>query len=277
MTRQQAVDRPHRTPWHVPAALAGPGPMRRPTERNDRQGTTGRPGQSRPARYIRGRDAHAIRFAPVPVHPRTPTASAAEAATQTAFSGDALVALRSDMLRFARLQLRDAGAAEDAVQEAMEAAWRQASSFARKSSLKTWVFGILRHRIVDHIRRDQRTLSFSSLLDTEDEAEWQNGLDQLFKRSGQWQAAHRPEDWPNPEAAMADRQFWQLLEQCLQLLPAATGKVFMMREALGFEVAEICERLGITPGNCHVILHRARLKLRGCIAPAASGTGAPSC
>ncbi|RVT49619.1 sigma-70 family RNA polymerase sigma factor [Rubrivivax albus] len=181
------------------------------------------------------------------------------------------------MLRFARLQLRDAAAAEDVVQEAIEAAWRQSTSFAGQSSLKTWVFAILRHRIVDHIRRDQRTVSFSALLDAEDEADWQQGLDQLFQRSGQWQPMHRPAEWPDPEAAMAHRQFWQALEQCLQLLPAATGKVFMMRELLGFEVAEICARLDISSGNCHVILHRARMKLRSCIQPVAAHAGDAAC
>lgn len=64
---------------------------------------------------------------------------------------------------------------------------------------------------------------------------------------------------------MQTRQFWAVFEACLDHLPPATGKVFMMREFLGFESDEICAQLGITTSNCHVILHRARLKLRGCM------------
>lgn len=67
------------------------------------------------------------------------------------FSAEALISLRADMLRFAQLQLRNSEAAEDMVQEAIEAALRHASTFAGQSSLKTWVFAILRNRIVDHL------------------------------------------------------------------------------------------------------------------------------
>ena len=69
----------------------------------------------------------------------------------------------------------------------------------------------------------------------------------------------------DPEAWLQARQFWLLFETCLDLLPPNTGRVFMMREFLGFESDEICVQLSITTTNCHVILHRARLKLRGCM------------
>ena len=64
---------------------------------------------------------------------------------------------------------------------------------------------------------------------------------------------------------MQTRQFWGVFEACLDHLPSNTSRVFMMREFLGFESDEICTQLGITTSNCHVILHRARLKLRGCM------------
>jgi RNA polymerase sigma-70 factor (ECF subfamily) len=71
---------------------------------------------------------------------------------------------------------------------------------------------------------------------------------------------------------MQSRQFWAVFEACLEHLPPNTGRVFMMREFLGFEAAEICSQLGISTSNCHVILHRARVKLRGCME---SGWGRP--
>ena len=64
---------------------------------------------------------------------------------------------------------------------------------------------------------------------------------------------------------MQQREFWQVFEGCLQHLPANTARVFMMRECFGFEADEICARLEISSSNCHVILHRARLKLRDCM------------
>lgn len=179
-------------------------------------------------------------------------------------SPQALLALRSDMLRFAELQLRDRDAAEDMVQEAIEAALRNASTFTGRSTLKTWVFAILRNRIVDHLRQASRTVNLSSLVD-DDEDGWQDKLDSLFNERGRWREGARPVAWPEPEQSMQNRQFWTVFETCLAHLPPATGRVFMMREFLGFESDEICQQLGITTTNCHVILHRARLKLRTCM------------
>jgi RNA polymerase sigma-70 factor (ECF subfamily) len=167
------------------------------------------------------------------------------------------------MLRFARLQLRDAAAAEDVVQESIETALRRSSTFAGQSALRTWLFAIVRNRVVDHLRRSQRTVNASSLqgeFDSDDA--W---LDGLFGERGGWGVNARPAAWPDPEAAIRGHQFRRVLEACLERLPPATGRVFMMREVLGFEPEEICDRLGITRGNCHVMLHRARLKLRVCL------------
>jgi RNA polymerase sigma-70 factor (ECF subfamily) len=130
-------------------------------------------------------------------------------------------------------------------------------------TLKTWVFAILRNRIIDHLRLAARTVTMSSLVD--DDEDWQERLETLFNERGAWRDGIRPVAWPDPEESMQTRQFWAVLEACLDHLPANTGRVFMMREFLGFESEEICAQLGITTTHCHVILHRARLKLRGCL------------
>ena len=195
----------------------------------------------------------------------------ASAGVQT-ISAEALIALRSDMLRFAQLQLRHRETAEDLVQESIEAALRKASSFAGQSTLKTWVFAILRNRIIDHLRTAKRTVSMSSLV--EDDEDWQERLETLFNERGRWHDGARPAAWPSPEESMQTRQFWSVFEACLDHLPPKTGRVFMMREFLGFDSDEICSQLGISISNCHVILHRARLQLRGCMN---SGWGRPAC
>ena len=202
---------------------------------------------------------------------RPPNAAPVPAsATMQGISAEALMALRADMLRFAQLQLRNTETAEDLVQESIEAALRKSSSFAGQSTLKTWVFAILRNRIIDHLRTAKRTVPMSSLVD--DDEDWQGRLETLFNERGRWRDEPRPVAWPSPEESMQTRQFWVVFETCLDHLPANTGRVFMMREFLGFESDEICAQLGITTSNCHVILHRARLKLRGCMD---SGWGRP--
>jgi len=178
-------------------------------------------------------------------------------------SAPALLSLRADMLRFADLQLRDRAMAEDLVQEAIEAALRKASSFNGQSTLKTWVFAILRNRIIDHLRQASRTVNMSSLVD--DDEDWSEKLEAMFTEHGAWRDGPSPVAWPDPQESMQTQQFWLVFETCLDHLPPATGRVFMMREFLGFDSGEICRQLSISTSNCHVILHRARLKLRTCM------------
>ena len=110
----------------------------------------------------------------------------------------ALVAIRLDMLRFAQLQLRNPETAEDLVQEAIEAALKHSTTFSGQSSLKTWVFAILRNRIIDHLRRSSRTVSLASVVG--DGEDWEDRLDSLFNEQGGWRDGARPQAWPDPEA-----------------------------------------------------------------------------
>jgi len=187
----------------------------------------------------------------------------------------ALGLIRPDMLRFAKLQLGDMDAAEDMVQEAMESALRHLDGFSEKSSLKTWVFAILKNKIIDHLRQSRRTTNFSSLVHDDDE----NGelLESLFNDRGGWRDGPRPVAWPSPDEAVQSKQFWIVFETCLDLLAPKAGKIFMMREFLGFESEEICLQLNLTTSNLHVILHRSRLKLRGCLETGWVRSGSRSC
>ena len=160
---------------------------------------------------------------------------------------------RAYLLRYAALQLRDAAAAEDAVQETLLAALTGEAGFAGRSNLRTWLTGILKHKIVDAIRR----MSRESPLPAEEE------LDALFDTTGHWIEA--PQAWPDPDASLTQKQFFAVLEDCLAKLPAKTSQAFMMREHMGFETTDICKELAVTPTHCWVLLHRARLALRLCL------------
>lgn len=183
--------------------------------------------------------------------------------TDPSITQEQLAAIRPDMLRFARLQLRDAAAAEDAVQEALLAALGNMGQFAGRAEVKTWVFGILRHKIVDIIRQQSRSTNVSALSDGEEELD--QTFEALFRDNAHWTPACRPRDWGSPEAALRQQHFWAVFEACLTVLPENTARVFMMREFLDFETPEVCQELGITVSNCNVILHRARNALRLCL------------
>jgi RNA polymerase sigma-70 factor (ECF subfamily) len=171
--------------------------------------------------------------------------------------------LRSHLMRFARLQLRDTAAAEDAVQEALAAAWMQADKFGGQAEHKTWVFAILRNKLVDTLRARRRTINLSSI---EAELEEEALLDrELFRANGHWSREGEPRPWPTPETALHQQQFWTLFELCLERLPEQIGRVFMMREFLDLELSEISNELQISANHCSVLIYRARLRLRTCL------------
>jgi len=166
---------------------------------------------------------------------------------------------RPYLMRFALLQLRDRSAAEDAVQEALLAAIQGAERFAGQSSVRTWLVGILKHKIIDRIRKASREPSADP---TASEAGAEE-IDAFFGSDGHF--AEPPGEWQSPEQALQERRFFEALERCLQALPKNSAKAFTLRELMGLETDEICKELGISASNCWVILYRARLSLRACL------------
>ena len=164
---------------------------------------------------------------------------------------------RRYLLRVAQLQLRDPDLAEDVVQDTLVAALGAQSGFTGKSSLKTWLTGILKHKIVDAIRQKQRRPIIEASFDEETELD---DFDPLFKDNGAWVAP--PAEWGDPENALSRRQFFDVMEICLEKLPPNTARVFVMREVMELESDEICKELTITANNLWVILYRARMALR---------------
>jgi len=186
-------------------------------------------------------------------------------ATAVLWDDPSIIAIRRDMLRFAQLQLRDSGAAEDMVQEALIAAMSNAKSFAGRAALKTWIFAILRNKIVDYIRSSSREICGSDFVQSPDaDGDFQD-FDALFDKRGFWNPEDRPATWSDPDASFEQKEFWAVFDICLNNLPDQIARVYMMREFLEFETGEICRQLGISNGNCWVILHRARMGLRECL------------
>jgi len=172
---------------------------------------------------------------------------------------DALQEHRSYLVRYAMLQLRDPHLAEDAVQETLVAAIENKSKFAVQSTLRTWLVGILKHKIMDVLRRQAREPQLN-IAEDENEAEV---IDSLFAQDGHWNTM--PQTWADPEQSLQNAHFWHMFELCNQRMPITTARVFMMREFMEMSTEEICQELEISPTNCWVLLHRARLSLRECI------------
>lgn len=166
------------------------------------------------------------------------------------------------LFRYAMQRLRDAAHAEDVVQETLLAALQSHSGYSGRASEKTWLIGILRHKIVDFIRiqvRESTVDDISALSDTAAE----NSDDDLFDGRGHW--IRPPQDWGNPDKALHNHEFIAAFEACLERLKPALAQVFALRELAGHSNEDICKELGISATNCGVMLYRARMGLRRCL------------
>jgi len=163
---------------------------------------------------------------------------------------------------YAILHLADAHRAEDLVQETLlaglEARWR----FRGLASVRTWLTGILKHKIMDEYRRVRReSLQQCALDDGSDPASPADDAD--FAGNGRWQCP--PADWGDPEKALSGERFWLSIERCMKQLPPRMAHLFLLRELWQMETEDLCAEMRISPANLWTTLHRARLKMRRCL------------
>lgn len=170
-----------------------------------------------------------------------------------------LDAMRPQLIRFAFLQLRNHAQAEDAVQDALIAVLEKPAAFTGQSTLRTYVTGILKFKIIDCLRLGTRERQIECL---EDESE-DDAIDALFRDDGH--VRELPQAWGDPDKTLEQKDFFKVLEICLERLPAKAGRIFMMREWLELETDEICQELAISSSNAWVLLYRARVRLRECL------------
>jgi RNA polymerase sigma-70 factor (ECF subfamily) len=162
------------------------------------------------------------------------------------------------LYRYAMSRTQDPMMAEELVQEAFLAALRSRTTFEGRSSERTWLTGILKHKIIDAFRRRNREQSM------DDSESMSNAFDGLFKESGSWK--HGPSRWKaDPESMMERKDFWAVFYQCLEALSRRLAKAFTLREMEGLSTEEICKVLNVTATNCWVMLYRARMSLRRCL------------
>jgi len=165
---------------------------------------------------------------------------------------------RTYLLRFARLQLRNDAWAEDVVAETMLAALEKPQNFGGRSSVKTWLVGILKFKIIDCIRAHSREVASS--LNSDEDAEIE---DLVFTPDGHQQ--NEAYEWASPEQTLHSKQFLAVMDVCINDMPPTMGRVFLMREWMEFSTDEICKELKVSSSNVWVLLHRARLRLRECL------------
>ncbi|MEE9258765.1 MAG: sigma-70 family RNA polymerase sigma factor [Nitrospinaceae bacterium] len=163
------------------------------------------------------------------------------------------------LFRFTLVRVKDVDAAEEIVQNTFLAALGARQSFAGRSTEKSWLFGILKHKIMDHFRQLQRTRTFD--LKPED------GPDPSpdeHDHTGHWTLF--PKSWNlDPEKAAENQQLLEVLSKCMDGISDKFRRVFVLKEIEGLSSEEICNEFNIKPTNLWVILHRARNQLKKCL------------
>lgn len=174
-----------------------------------------------------------------------------------------LMESRKLLLHFTRLQLPDyPDLAEDLVQETLLSAYSAGDSFQGRALVNSWLFAILKNKIIDALRQLGRQRKVFTALDDE-------LLDETFEShffpNGHWTPEGQPQHWNNPEKSLNNNEFQKILQSCLYNLPENTARVFTLKEILGFSSNEIQQMCGISTANYHTIMHRARESLRQCL------------
>jgi len=167
------------------------------------------------------------------------------------------------LYHFTLSRIKDPSIAEDLVQETFLAALKARKNFQGRSTARTWLIAILKHKIVDHIRkqvREHTSDKLESMLNTAAN----DPVDSSFNDEGDWRI--RPSKWAiDPMKLYEQKEFMDILYQCLGELPQRQAEAFMMREIDGLSTEEICKVLNITATNSWVMLYRARMWLRRCL------------
>lgn len=163
--------------------------------------------------------------------------------------GDALYA-------YALARVRSPEASEDLVQETLLAGLRSHHTFEALSAERTWLFGILKHKLVDHLRKSARQRPLTELDADVDAA--------FFTAGGHWKTS--VSTWAgDPREVLENAEFRDMLSRCLSKLPARIAQLFWLREAEGMSTEQLCQELQISATNVWAMLHRARLGLRHCL------------
>ena len=165
--------------------------------------------------------------------------------------GDALYA-------YCLIRVREPSIAEDLVQDTLLAALKSVENFKAESTERTWLTGILKHKVLDYLRKSGREQPLSEEMEAgEDTADY-------FDQTGSWQV--KVSDWDMPEKALENEQFWSTLNACVGKLPERLRLIYALREFDGLDTDELMQTLNISSqNNLWVMLSRARVHLRQCL------------
>jgi len=162
------------------------------------------------------------------------------------------------LYKYAFMRVRNEATAEDLVQETLLAAIQAIKTYQGQSSERTWLIGILKHKLMDYFRKAAREIQF------EDDEQINELVDaQSYNERGQLNIEIK--NWSQPEKALEQDEFWNTIYSCVDNLPQRFATIFLLREVDGFETDELCKTLDMSPSNLWTTLSRIRKKMQQCL------------
>ena len=165
------------------------------------------------------------------------------------------------LFSFAMKRVNDEEVAQDLVQETFLGGLKSQKGFDGNSTEKTWLIAILKFKIIDHYRQKSKHQTTSLHYDSGEEIDHH-----FFEDNGHWKQDHMiVGDFEKADQQLEQKEFYQILEKCLSILPKKLSTVFKLKMLMEEKTEVICETLNITDSNYWVILHRAKVQLRSCM------------
>lgn len=162
------------------------------------------------------------------------------------------------LYQYALPRVNDVLEAEDLVQDTFLSALKALPAFKGDSSVKNWLFAILKNKIIDHYRKKTKSVNEASLSEIDDVSDW-------FNEEGSWNLNKKPLNWDHNSIDIESKELSAILNDCKNRLKTLTQQVYVLKYLEDVEATEICKVLNISTSNYWILLHRARLQMRDCI------------
>ncbi len=177
-------------------------------------------------------------------------------------------AYADELYRFAFSRINNSEQAEDLVQETFFSALKNLDNFRRDCTEKTWLYNILRNKVTDYYRKNNRSeiRESNSGKEIDNEHFYQRFFNSDGMFSGHWKAEAIPNHWDiSADQDILSKEFMTLLKDCLSYLPYKQAEVFRLMNMEDFSTEEVCKELSVSASNLWVLIHRAKLQLRECL------------
>lgn len=171
------------------------------------------------------------------------------------------IVLYGDLLfKYAKARVQDTAVAEDLVQDTFLSALKHWEGFRQESAVKTWLFSILKNKILNYYRKAAKELLISGLA-PEDLPQ-----NPYFTPGGKWNGKQSPKAGRSENLTELEaKEFYKVLRSCREKLQELQNAVFTLKYLDDMNSQEICKELEISVSYYWTLMHRAKLQLRKCM------------